>query len=121
MARLRVGGFLDSLFARRLLRSLSYANLHTFHLPARVAGAVCIRRAGLLERRWTTLARRFEWLGRRITRGSGVRRVPPAICVRKGMGYRISRAADEAVQGLPALREMVLGQPMYSLAAHIVG
>ena len=38
MARLRIGGFLDSLFARRLLRSLSHANLHTFHLlPALLA------------------------------------------------------------------------------------
>src|SRR5688572_29684797 len=104
MARLRVGGFLNRLFARRLLRSVSHANLYALYLPPRVAGTVCIRGIGPLERRWTPLALSFDRLARRIARGCSVRRVPPAICLRKGMGLRNSRAADEAVQSLPALR-----------------
>ncbi len=104
MARLRVGGFFNRLFARRFLRSMSHAHLHAFHLPSRVAGAVCVRGVGPLERQRTTLARGFDWLACWIARGGGIRRVPPAICVRKGMENRISRAADKAVQGLPALR-----------------
>src|SRR6266566_6393593 len=103
LARFRAGGFLDRLFARRLLRSVSHANLHALHFPARVAGAVCIRGFGPLERRWATLARGFDWIARRIARGSSVRCVPPTVCVRKGMGHRIGRAADEALQSFPAL------------------
>src|SRR5438876_12120398 len=90
MARLRFGVVLNRLFAGRLLRSVSHANLHSLHLSARLAGAVRIRRVGLLERRRTTLARGFDWPDRRIARGSGVRCVPPALCLRKGMGHRIS-------------------------------
>src|SRR5947209_2249172 len=104
MSHLRIGGFLDRVSARRFLRSMSHANLHAFHLPSRVAGAVCVGGVGPLERPLTTLARGFDWLACWIARGGGIRRVPPAICVRKGMENRISRAADEAVQGLPALR-----------------
>src|SRR5262249_3222687 len=69
MARLRPGGILDLLFARRFLWPVSHANLHALHPSARLAGIARLRWVGLLERRWTPLARRFDWFGRRIAGG----------------------------------------------------
>ena len=60
MARLRVGGLVNRLFARRLLPSVSHADIHALHFPARVAGAVCIRGGGPMERRWKAFGARFR-------------------------------------------------------------